>query len=347
MSRCENCGHVSTEAFKFCPECGETVDAVAREERKTVTVLFCDVVGSTELGERLDPEIVRRLLSRYFETVRGVVERHGGSVEKFIGDAVMAVFGVPVLHEDDAMRAVRAAANLREAMGLLNEELAAEYETTIAIRMGVTTGRVVTGTEERLATGDAVNVAARLQQSAAPGEILVGDPTIARTRAAVVVEPLPSLELKGKSAPLRAWRLLAVQEGEVLRPSVVPMVGRTSELRLLQDVYEQVVCTRSCRLVTVIGAAGVGKSRLVAEFLGTLDGAGVLLGRCLSYGEGSTYWPIVEIVRQLQPRLEELASDRRVLAALRGILGAERTLSSTEEIAWAFRKVLEAAAAKQ
>jgi len=347
MSRCENCGHVSTEAFKFCPECGETVAAVAREERKTVTVLFCDVVGSTELGERLDPEIVRRLLSRYFETVRGVVERHGGSVEKFIGDAVMAVFGVPVLHEDDAMRAVRAAADLREAMGLLNEELAAEYETTIAIRMGVTTGRVVTGTEERLATGDAVNVAARLQQSAAPGEILVGDPTIARTRAAVVVEPLPSLELKGKSAPLRAWRLLAVQEGEVLRPSVVPMVGRTSELRLLQDVYEQVVCTRSCRLVTVIGAAGVGKSRLVAEFLGTLDGAGVLLGRCLSYGEGSTYWPIVEIVRQLQPRLEELASDRRVLAALRGILGAERTLSSTEEIAWAFRKVLEPAAAKQ
>ncbi|MGB2875926.1 MAG: AAA family ATPase [Gaiellaceae bacterium] len=347
MSRCENCGHVSTEAFKFCPECGEPVAPAAREERKTVTVLFCDVVGSTELGERLDPESVRRVLGRYFETVRAVVERHGGSVEKFIGDAVMAVFGVPVVHEDDAMRAIRAAAELREAMGPLNQGLAREYGTALAMRMGVNTGQVVTGTEDRLATGDAVNVAARLEQNAGAGEILVGDATLAHVRDAVVAEPLVPLELKGKSEPVRAWRLLSVRDEELERLSAVPMVGRERELRRLRDTFAQAVRTRSCRLVTVVGAAGVGKSRLVAEFLDALDGAKVLQGRCLSYGDGITYWPVVEIVRQLQPRLEELAPDGRVATALRGILGADRTVSSTEEIAWAVRKLLEAAASEQ
>jgi class 3 adenylate cyclase/tetratricopeptide (TPR) repeat protein len=347
MSRCENCGHFSAEAFKFCPECGEPVAATAREERKTVTVLFCDVVGSTQLGERLDPESVRRVLARYFEMVRGVVERHGGSVEKFIGDAVMAVFGVPVVHEDDAMRAIRAAAELREAMGPLSEEIAREYGTTLAMRMGVNTGQVVTGTEERLATGDAVNVAARLEQNAHAGEILLGEATLAHVRDAVVVEPLAPLELKGKSAPVSAWRLRAVLDHEVERLSAVPMVGRERELRRLKDMFAQAVRRRSCRLVTVLGAAGVGKSRLVGEFLGTLDGASVLQGRCLSYGDGITYWPVVEVVRQLQPRLEELVSDPRVMAALRGLLGADRAVSSTEEIAWAVRKLLEAAAAEQ
>ena len=347
MSRCESCGHVGTAAFKFCPECGEPVAAAGREERKTVTIVFCDVVGSTELGERLDPESVHRVLSRYFDTVRAVVERHGGTVEKFIGDAVMAVFGVPVLHEDDAMRAVRAAAELREATGRLNTELAREYGTQLAVRIGINTGQVVTGTGERLATGDVVNVAARLEQNAEPGQILVGEPTLTLVRDAVEAEPLPPLRLKGKSEPVPAWQLGAVRGDGARRLSAVRMIGRALELHQLENAFREAVRTRSCRLVTVVGAAGVGKSRLVAEFLGRLDGPWVLLGRCPSYGDGVTYWPVVEVVRQLQGRLEQLTPDPRVLKTLRGLLGADRAVSSAEEIAWAVRRLLEAAAAER
>jgi len=167
---CPSCRHENSEGAKFCEECGFSFAAPpvrAKEQRKTVTVLFCDLAGSTALGEAIDPERLRALLARYFARMQAIVERHGGSVEKFIGDAVMAVFGVPLLHEDDALRAVRAAAEMRDAL----PELALEG------RIGVMTGEVVTGTEERLATGDAVNVAARLEQAAQPGEVLVGQPT--------------------------------------------------------------------------------------------------------------------------------------------------------------------------
>jgi len=175
-----------------------------------VTVLFCDVTGSTALGERLDPESFRQVLARFFETARGVIEGHGGTVEKFIGDAVMAVFGVPVLHEDDALRAVRAAAGVVEAIAVLNTELDAGFGATVGVRTGVNTGPVVTGTEERLATGDAVNLAARLEQAAAPGEIVIGPQTWALVRGAVTAEPLAPLVVKGKSerrksGPGRAW----------------------------------------------------------------------------------------------------------------------------------------------
>jgi class 3 adenylate cyclase len=346
MPRCDSCGHLSAEAFRFCPECGKPVAAAAREERKTVTVLFCDVVGSTELGERFEPESVRRILGRYFATVRAVVERHGGSVEKFIGDAVMAVFGVPLVHEDDAMRAIRAAAELGDEMRLLNDELAAEYGTTLAMRMGINTGQVVTGTEERLATGDTVNVAARLEQNARAGEILLGDATLIHVREAVEVERLSPVELKGKAQPVRPWRLLAVRQEEFTRLSAERMVGRAKELRRLEEVFGHSVHRRSCQLVTVVGAAGVGKSRLVGEFFGQLEGACVLQGRCPSYGDGITYRPVVEVISQLHGRLEQLVPDRRVLATLRGLLGTDRPVSSTEEIARSVRKLLEAAAAE-
>ena len=346
MPRCAACGHVSSEPFKFCPECGAPAADEPREERKTVTVLFCDVVGSTELGERLDPESVRRVLARFFETVSEVVERHGGSVEKFIGDAVMAVFGVPVVHEDDALRAVRAAAELRERRGSLNAMLTREFGTTIELRIGINTGEVVTGTEERLATGDAVNVAARLEQAAGAGQVLMGERTVERLGDAVVADPLPTLDLKGKSEPVRAWELREVRAGETRRLSAVPMVGRTAELDVLRRAFADAVESNSCRLVTVLGAAGVGKSRLVAEFLDGLDGARVVQGRCLAYGDGITYRPVAEVVRELQDELDELVADSRVLAALRGLL-ADDEASSTEEIAWAVRKLLEAAAARR
>src|SRR5438876_714162 len=190
MPTCASCGFVASDVFKFCPECGAPAPATStREQRKTVTVLFCDITGSTELGETTDPEPLRALLARYFERMRAIVEAHGGTVEKFIGDAVMAVFGVPVLHEDDALRAVRAAAEMRAAFP----------ELGIEGRIGITTGEVVTGTEERLATVDAVNVAARLEQAAQPGEVLIGEETLGLTRDAVEVEVVEPLQLKGKS----------------------------------------------------------------------------------------------------------------------------------------------------
>lgn len=198
MSVCAACGHEVPEGAKFCPECGESVAPAAapREQRKTVTILFCDVAGSTELGESTDPETLRAHLARYFDRMKEIVERHGGSVEKFIGDAVVAVFGVPVVHEDDALRACRAAVEIRDALP----------ELGIRGRIGVNTGEVVTGTEERLATGDAVNVAARLEQAAEPGEVLIGGETVLLVGDAVELGAACELELKGKSEPVTAYR---------------------------------------------------------------------------------------------------------------------------------------------
>jgi class 3 adenylate cyclase len=326
MPLCAACGHEIAEEFKFCPECGSPaiVDAAPHAQRKTVTALFCDVTGSTSLGESVDPEALRALLARYFERMSEIVESHGGTVEKFIGDAVMAVFGVPVVHEDDALRAVRAAIGMRDAFPGLGVEA----------RIGVNTGEVVTGTEERLATGDAVNVAARLEQAAQPGEVLVGEPTLALVQDAVEVEKLEPLELKGKSEPVSAYRLLSVSEEAPVRHLEAPLVGREREQRLLSDAWERASSERSCHLFTLLGTAGVGKSRLAAEFLRALD-ATVVRGRCLSYGEGIR--PLVEVLKQF----DAMPSDELAAAALTAVLGESEEPTSPEEIAWAFRKLLE------
>jgi class 3 adenylate cyclase/tetratricopeptide (TPR) repeat protein len=297
---------------------------VQREQRKTVTVLFCDMTGSTELGESTDPEAMRGLLARYFERMKGIVESHGGSVEKFIGDAVMAVFGVPVAHEDDALRACRAAVEMRDALP----------ELGIAGRIGVNTGEVVTGTEERLATGDAVNLAARLEQAAQPGEVLIGAETLRLVRPAVAVGEERRLVLKGKAEPVPAYALLAAT-GELERRFATPMVGRERELQALRDAFARIGADRSCQLFTILGSAGVGKSRLVAEFLEANE-ARVLRGRCLSYGEGITYWPVVEILKQVATMPEGDAA-----RPLRSLLGESHDPASAEEIAWGFRKLLE------
>ena len=355
MPACPACGHDNRPGARFCEACGtplSTPEAAEGEQRKRVTVLFSDVTGSTALGERLDPESLRAVMARYFDLARRVVERHGGTVEKFIGDAVMAVFGVPLLHEDDALRAVRAAADLRAELTGLNETLERDYGTTLELRIGINTGEVVTGTHERLATGDAVNVAARLEQAARPGEILLGPETEALVRDAAVAEATAPLALKGKSAPLAAYRLEAVapaaQAAE--RSAGVPMVGRRRELERLRAAMAQATTDRSCQLFTVLGAAGVGKSRLAYEFLDGLDGTTVVRGTCLSYGEGITYWPVVEILRQLlgaepERRLAELGVDQSAARALHAVLG-QSAHTSGEEIAWAVRRLLEAEAGR-
>jgi class 3 adenylate cyclase len=293
--------------------------------RKVVTVLFCDVVGSTALGESVDPEALQGLLVRYFERMKGIVEAHGGSVEKFIGDAVMAVFGIPAAHEDDALRACRAAVEMRDALPKLG----------IRGRIGVNTGEVVTGTSERLATGDAVNVAARLEQAAAPGEVLIGEATQALVHEGVVAEPVGPLRLKGKSEPVPALLLVSMLDAPE-RSHVLRFVGREPELAQIVEAWERAQAQVRCELVTVLGDAGVGKSRLVAEALAAVE-AHVVRGRCLPYGEGITYWPVVEVVKQLVV----LPSDPVAAAAMRSLLGESDVGTSGDEIAWAFRKLLE------
>jgi class 3 adenylate cyclase/tetratricopeptide (TPR) repeat protein len=363
---CPRCGEDNPPHARFCLACGTAlVGDRAREVRKTVTVVFVDIAGSTGMGERLDPESLRRVMTRYFDAMRSVVDRHGGTVEKFIGDAVMAVFGVPVLHEDDALRAVRSAVEMREALVGLNESLERRWSVRLETRTGVNTGEVVAGDPtagESLVVGDAVNVAARLEQSAGPGEILIGASTYRLARDAVEVEAVERLDVRGREAPVDAYRLLRVLPGApaFARRMDSPLVGRRRELTLLEEAFQRVGETRSCHLFTVLGSAGVGKSRLAAELLFFCrPQSAVLTGRCLPYGEGITYWPVVEVVRQAAGLSDTDTADetrRKLLGLLDreedGPLVAERvaqllgatTGTASEEIPWAVRRLLEALA---
>jgi class 3 adenylate cyclase/tetratricopeptide (TPR) repeat protein len=361
---CPRCGHDNASEARFCSACGNPLEAPSapREFRKTVTVVFSDVTGSTQLGERLDPETLRRIMARYFQEMKLALEAHGGTVEKFIGDAVMAVFGVPVIHEDDALRAVRAAVEMRDRLARLNEELQQDRAVTILTRTGIQTGEVVTGdaaTGQTFVTGDAVNVAARLEQAAQPGEILIGEATLRLVRDGVAAEPVPPLVLKGKSDQVSAFRLLEVHAAAeaVRRRLDSPMVGRDRQLGLLRQTFESAVADSACHLFTVIGSPGVGKSRLVQEFVVSVEaGATVLRGRCLPYGEGITYWPVAEMVKQAAgitdddpaeagaAKLALLApvDDHDVIAdRLIQTVGLRPASAPAEEIAWAFRKLLE------
>jgi class 3 adenylate cyclase/tetratricopeptide (TPR) repeat protein len=307
---CPSCGEENPERARFCLACGTALDQSAAvpagDVRKTVTVVFSDVTGSTAIGERLDPETLRRVMTRYFDEMRDAVQAHGGVVEKFIGDAVMAVFGIPRLHEDDALRAVRAADEMRSRLQQLNGGLQRDHGVELTVRTGVNTGEVVSGdvgAGQRLVTGDAVNVAARLEQAAAPGEILLGATTHALVRDAVDATQLDRpLELKGKAEPVSAWRLEGVTPGASghARRLDSPMVGRERQRRLLDESFDQAVSERVCYLFTVLGSAGVGKSRLVNEFLDSERAtrtARLVHGRCLSYGEGITFWPVAEAIK--------------------------------------------------
>jgi class 3 adenylate cyclase len=360
---CPSCGEENSDRARFCQNCATPLTETERtsEVRKVVTIVFADVTGSTALGERLDPEALRRVMGRYFEEMSSVIERHGGTVEKFIGDAVMAVFGIPQLHEDDALRAVRAADGMRTALVTLNHDLERDHGVGLAARIGVNTGEVVAGDPsggQRLVTGDAVNVAARLEQAAAPGEILLGESTHRLVKDAVEVTPVEPLDLKGKAEPVRASRLDVVLEDTAghARHLNSAMVGRHKELEMLDRALDRVVTERTSHLFTLLGPAGVGKSRLVWEFVGPGTEATVLRGRCLSYGEGITYFPLVEIVQEAAGvgRTDDLATARsklatlaegaedrdRIVALVAGLLSWGEPVAA-EDGQWGVRKLLE------
>src|SRR3954471_8806611 len=366
MITCPNCGEENPERFRLCGFCGTPLApaSAAAEVRKTVTIIFSDLKGSTALGETLDSEALREVMSRYFDAMRAEIERHGGLVEKYIGDAVMAVFELPTLHEDDALRAVRAAHGMRGALARFNDELEASIGIRLANRTGVHTGEVVTGdssTGQRLVTGDPVNTAARLEQAAPANEVLIGELTYRLVRDAVEVEPVEALELKGKAERVPAYRLIAVRGEEAhARRQDMPLVGRQAELGVISSAFEQAVESGSPRLLTVIGDAGVGKSRLIREFVDSVSArATVVHGRCLSYGEGITFWPLVEIIRAAadiqeddsppaaRRKLRALVADADVAARIASIAGLNPTPFPLPELHWGARKLLELLAERQ
>ncbi len=337
MAICDRCGTENPGGFRFCGGCGAALPEAdqTHDARKVVTALFCDVAGSTSLGEDLDPEVLHNVLNRYFEAISATIERHGGTVQKFAGDAVLAVFGIPLVHEDDALRAVRAADEISECLPRVAEEIG----VALRFRTGLNTGLVLTDEGRTLAMGDAVNVAARLEQAAQPGEILLGSETLRLVRDAVEVETLEPLSLKGKSEPVPAFRLLRVDpvaSGHARRRDV-SLVDHERELRLLREVWDRTIEEFGCHLFTLLGAAGVGKSRLIDELLADVGGAAITLrGRCLHYGEGITFWPIVEA---LTPLGEGSQSVRARLSA-----GGAATPG---ELFWEVRRHLESLAAER
>ncbi len=367
---CTACGAGLPAASRFCPSCGAPVAGPSdRESRRTVTLLFTDVTGSTAMGEQLDPEAYRGVMGRYFDVARAAIERHGGTVEKFVGDAVLAVFGVPDVHEDDALRAVRAAHELNAEVLDLADALRSELGVELAIRTGVNTGTVVTGAARAggsFATGDAVNTAARLEQAAGPGEILLGAATYDMVRDAVEADPVDPVPAKGKAEAVPAYRLRVVLDtphGRRRREDV-PLVGRAHESRALDDALERTVTSGRNHLVTVLGPPGIGKSRLVGDFLVRVDDrASVAKGRCVAYGQGITYWPLVQALREAlrlsgteseeitRHALEQAlgrSSDRdEVVEALLPLLGKSGTPSGSEETFWSVCRLLEELATRR
>jgi class 3 adenylate cyclase len=343
------------------------------ESRRRVTVVFADLTGYTSIGERLDPEALRDVQLRFFNAVQVAIERHEGTIEKFVGDEVMAVFGTPQLHEDDALRAVRCAFDMQRALEAINGDLGTRWGVQLAIHTGINTGAVIAAdasTNQGLVTGDVVNTAKRLESAAQTGEVLVGAETYRLVRHAVTAELVEPLALKGKAEPVAAWRVTAVDPtaGAIPRRLDSPMVGRDRQLRILLDAAERSRDERSLQLVTVLGLAGVGKSRLVHEFLGQVAAAAtVIRGRCLSYGDAISYWPLAEAVRDAagidldasaavaRERLDALADGlpqaqmltERVAAAI-GLGPADGGAPVTaEETYWAFRRLFEGMARRR
>ena len=364
MPACPRCGAAAGEIARFCSACG----ALLREDppraargRKVVTVMFADVSGFTALAERHDPESLQQVMSRYFDEMRRVVELHGGTVDKVIGDAMMVLFGVPVLHEDDAVRAARCSLEMRAALDTLNDEIDARWGERLRIHTGINTGEVVVGPGDDgqpVTWGDAVNVARRLQESAARGDILVGPVTARLLHGIARLSPVTPMLLTGKAAPVEAWRLQSI-DGDDRRPAgpARELVGRRDELGALRTAFAGVVASAVPAAVTVTGVAGIGKSRLVRALLDELgDRADVVAGRCLPYGEGITYWPLAEIVRRLAGRPEVRAiaeaagggiEARTIAHRIARVVGMVPGAVAVDEANWAVRRLLEVRAAER
>ena len=362
---CRRCGQSNLEDSRFCRSCGASLDPAQLERRKTATLLFCDLVGSTALGERADAEAVRDFMAAYFARMREAIERHGGTVEKFIGDAVVGVFGVPVAHEDDALRAARASLGMRSASEDLGARAKKTFGSGVSVRIGINTGRVVAsvGGDQALVTGDAVNTAARLEQAAPPGEVLIGATTWRLTRDAVITEPASPVIAKGKAEPVAAYRLvglLPTQPEERARPGST-FVGRSDELEWLQDVLGRCVERSRSEMVVIVGEAGVGKSRVVSEFLSSTSGhARIARGRCLSYGSGATYWALADAIRDAAAIRDDDDPDE-ALAKLHAVIPASAAAvshiaraigllegtSSPSEILWSVKQLFVALAAQE
>ena len=345
-----------------------------KQERKVVTAVFSDLTGSTAMGEKLDPETVQTVMSRYFARMSQILQAHGGTVEKFIGDAIVAVFGVPVVHEDDALRAVRATVEMRHAMEEMNAEFMQRWGFQLLVRTGVNTGEVIatdTSQGDAFSTGDTMNVAARLEQNAPPGEVYIGEATYRLVAHAAELEEVEPLALKGKSKPVPAWKVVTVEEGvqAISRRLDSILVGRDEELQTMLSGYRRAIDERTCHMFTVFGSAGVGKSRLTAEFLARVSEgsdvptAKVLEGRCLPYGEGITFWALAEAVKNAseitdedtvdvaRTKMEVLIGDDEECSVISQRISAAIGLTEESigghEILWAVRKLFEALARRQ
>ncbi|MBA3376301.1 MAG: AAA family ATPase [Actinobacteria bacterium] len=341
MNACRSCGHENADDARFCSSCGTRLEpeTAPREERKVVTCLFCDLVGFTSRAESMDPEDVRRLLQPYHARLRSELERFGGTVEKFIGDAVMAVFGAPVAHEDDPERAVRAALAIRDALA---------EEGELQVRIGITTGEALIAldarpeTGEGMASGDVVNTAARLQAAAEPSSILVDEATYRATERTVDYGRIQAVAAKGKASPVTTCEALRARARvSVERAGGAPLVGRERELTLLREMFSRVTRELEPQLLTLVGVPGIGKSRLVFELFQTIEAGefGPVFwrhGRSLPYGDGVTFWALAEMVKAQAGILESDTAEDAVEKLRESV---RRFVAETDEAGWIERQL--------